>query len=122
MLLAGSADEAVEKPGSQVSSTALVHYRSYDYSVPTAYCFEDVVAKGFVDADVIPCRGEEIARNPLCYGEGVFDSKPLHYLSLIEIKTHCTRPDGGAAGLDTARGLPASAPSPGGAHGQPRQA
>ena len=63
-----------------------MRYRSNDYSVPTAYGFQDVVVKGFVDAVVILCGGDEIARHPRCYGEGVFVSNPLHYLALIETK------------------------------------
>jgi len=78
--------EPCEKRGGRVSSTALVRYRSNDYSVPTAYGFQDVVVKGFVDAVVILCGGAEIARHPRCYGEGVFVSNPLHYLALIETK------------------------------------
>ena len=78
--------EACEKRAGRVSSTALVRYRSNDYSVPTAYGFQDVVVKGFVDAVVILCGGAEIARHPRCYGEGVFVSNPLHYLALIETK------------------------------------
>ena len=57
-----------------------------DYSVPTAYGFQDVVVKGFVDEVVILCGGEEIARHPRSYGEGVFVFDPLHYLALIETK------------------------------------
>ena len=78
--------EPCEKRGGRVSSTALVRYRSNDYSVPTTYGFQDVVVKGFVDAVVILCGGAEIARHPRCYGEGVFVSNPLHYLALIETK------------------------------------
>ena len=78
--------EPCEKRGGRVSSTALVRYRSNDYSVPTAYGFQDVVVKGFVEDVVILCGGVEIARHPRCYGEGVFVSNPLHYLALIETK------------------------------------
>ena len=78
--------EACEKRAGRVSSTALVRYRSNDYSVPTAYGFQDVVVKGFVDAVVILSGGVEIARHARCYGEGVFVSNPLHYLALIETK------------------------------------
>jgi transposase len=78
--------EPCEKRSARVSSTALVRYRSNDYSVPTAYGFQDVVVKGFVDAVVILCGGAEIARHPRCYGEGVFVSNPLHYLALLETK------------------------------------
>lgn len=78
--------EPCEKRGGRVSSTALVRYRSNDYSVPTAYGFQDVVVKGFVEEVVVLCGGAEIARHPRCYGEGVFVSNPLHYLALIETK------------------------------------
>jgi hypothetical protein len=47
--------------------------------VPTAYGFQDVVMKGFVDAGVIMCGSAEIARHSRCYGEGVFVSNPLYY-------------------------------------------
>ena len=40
--------EPCEKRVGRVSSTALVRYRCNDYSVPTAYGFQDVVVKGFV--------------------------------------------------------------------------
>lgn len=38
--------EPCEKRTARVSSTALVCYRGNDYSVPTAYGFQDVVVKG----------------------------------------------------------------------------
>ena len=78
--------EPCEKRAARVSSMALVRYRTNDYSVPTTYGFQDVVVKGFVDEVVILWGGEEIARHPRCYGEGVFVSNPLHYLALIETK------------------------------------
>lgn len=78
--------EPCEKRAARVSSTALVRYRTNDYSVPTAYGFRDVMVKGFVDEVVISCAGEEIARHGRCYGESVFVANPLHYLALIETK------------------------------------
>jgi transposase len=78
--------EPCEKRGGRVSSTALVRYRTNDYSVPTSYGFQDVVVKGFVDEVVILCGSKEIARHQRCYGEGVFVADPLHYLALIETK------------------------------------
>ena len=78
--------EPCEKRSGRVSSMALVRYRANDYSVPTAYGFQDVVVKGFVAEVVILCGGKEIARHQLCYGEGVFVANPLHYLALIETK------------------------------------
>jgi hypothetical protein len=78
--------EPCETKGARVSSTALVRYRTNDYSVPTRYGFQDVVVKGFVDTVVILCGNEEIARHPRCYGEAMFVANPLHYLALIERK------------------------------------
>jgi hypothetical protein len=69
-----------------VSSTALVRYRSNDYSVPTRFGFQDVVVKGFVDEVVILSGAEEIARHVRSYGSGDFVADPLHYLALIETK------------------------------------
>ncbi len=78
--------EPCEKRAARVSSTSLVRYRCNDYSVPTAYGFQDVMVKGFVAEVVILCGGTEIARHLRCYGEGVFVADPLHYLALIEKK------------------------------------
>ncbi len=78
--------EPCEKRSGRVSSMALVRYRTNDYSVPTAYGFQDVVVKGFVAEVVILCGGKEIARHQRCYGEGAFVADPLHYLALIETK------------------------------------
>ena len=78
--------EPCEKRSGRVSSTAMVRYRTNDDSVPTAYGFQDIVVKGFVEEVVILCGSTEIARHPRCYGKGVFVSNPLHYLALIEMK------------------------------------
>jgi len=78
--------EPCEKRVARVSSTALVRYRGNDYSVPTAYGFQGVLVKGFVDQVVILCGGEEIARHQRSYGSGTFVFDPLHYLALIETK------------------------------------
>ena len=55
--------EPCEKRAARVSSTALVRYRTNDYSVPTAYGFQDVVVKGFVDEVVVICGADVIARD-----------------------------------------------------------
>jgi transposase len=78
--------EPCEKRSARVSSTGLVRYRGNDYSVPTAYGFQDVMVKGFVDEIVILFGGEEIARHQRCYGSGTFVFDPLHYLALLETK------------------------------------
>ena len=57
--------EPCEKRAARVSSMALVRYRTNDYSVPTAYGFQVVVVKGFVDAVVILCGSKERSPQPL---------------------------------------------------------
>lgn len=78
--------EPCEKRTGRVSSTSLVRYRGNDYSVPTAYGFQDVVVKGFVGEVVILCGGAVVARHKQAYGTGEFIADPLHYLALIETK------------------------------------
>jgi transposase len=78
--------EPCEKRASKVSSTALVRYRSNDYSVPTAFGFRDVLVKGFVDEVVIVCGADVVARHPRLYGHGEFAFDPRHYLALLEQK------------------------------------
>ena len=78
--------EPCDRRTARVSSTALVRYRTSDYSVPTAYGYRDVTVKGFVDEVVIICAGEEIARHERSYKRGDFVCDPLHYLALIERK------------------------------------
>lgn len=53
--------EPCEKRSARVSSMSLVRYRTNDYSVPTAYTFQEVLVKGFVEEVVILCAGEEVA-------------------------------------------------------------
>ncbi|MCO5158525.1 MAG: IS21 family transposase [Aquamicrobium sp.] len=84
--LPASPFEACDQASGRVSSQALVRYRTNDYSVPVAFGYQDVWIRGYVDAVVIGCGGEIIARHPRSYEreEVVFD--PLHYLPLIEQK------------------------------------
>ena len=84
--LPASPFEACDQASGRVSSQALVRYRTNDYSVPVAFGHQDVWIRGYVEAVVIGCGGEIIARHPRSYAreEVVFD--PLHYLPLIEKK------------------------------------
>lgn len=84
--LPATAFDACDQATGRVSSQALVRYRTNDYSVPVAYGHRDVWVRGYVNAVVIGCGGEIIARHPRCYGreDMVFD--PIHYLPLIEKK------------------------------------
>lgn len=78
--------DACDQATGRVSSQALVRYKTNDYSVPVAYGHRDVWLRGYVDAVVIGCGGDVIARHPRSYEreDMVFD--PLHYLPLIERK------------------------------------
>lgn len=78
--------ECCDRRAGQVTSQALVRYRSNDYSVPTRYAHRQVLVKGFVDDVVISSGTEEIARHRRSYEreDVIFD--PLHYLALLETK------------------------------------
>src|SRR6056297_1397651 len=62
--------EACDQATGRVSSQALVRYKTNDYSVPVAYGHRDVWIRGYVDAVVIGCGGEVIARHPLLRPRG----------------------------------------------------
>ena len=79
--------DACHKIATRVSSVSLVRYRSNDYSVPTRYGHQEVLAKGYVDRVEISCCGEIIATHPRSYEKGAFIYNPLHYLALLEHKS-----------------------------------
>ncbi len=78
--------DACEKRPGRVSSLSLVRYRGTDYSVPTAYGHREVLIRGYVDAVVISCGAEIIARHVRSYEREDFVFDPLHYLALLERK------------------------------------
>ena len=53
--------DACHKVATRVSSLSQVRYRNNDYSVPTRYGHQEVLAKGYVERVEIACRGETIA-------------------------------------------------------------
>ncbi len=79
--------EACHKVATCVSSLSLVRYRNNDYSVPTRYGHQEVLAKGYVDRVEIACHGETIATHARSYGKAEFVYNPLHYLALLEHKS-----------------------------------
>ena len=79
--------DACHKVATSVSSLSLVRYRNNDYSVPTRYGHQEVLAKGYVDRVEIACRGETIATHVRSYDTADFVYNPLHYLSLLEHKS-----------------------------------
>jgi transposase len=80
--------EACEKRTTRASSQALVRFETNDYSVPTAYAHRQVLVKAFVWEMVISCSSEVIARHVRSYGREEMIFNPLHYLALLEQKTH----------------------------------
>ena len=78
--------DACDQAAGQVSSQALVRYKTNDYSVPVAYGHREVWVRGYVDKVVIGCGGEIIARHPRCYGREDMIFDPVHYLPLLEKK------------------------------------
>jgi hypothetical protein len=56
--------DACDQATGRVSSQALVRHKTNDYSVPVAYGHRDVWVRGYVDAVVIGCGGEIVARHP----------------------------------------------------------
>jgi hypothetical protein len=87
MPLPRSPYDACHKVATRVSSLSLVRYRNNDYSVPTRYGHQEVLAKGYVDRVEIACRDETIAIHPRSYETADFVYNPLHYLALLEHKS-----------------------------------
>ena len=87
MALPSAPYDACHKVATRVSSLSLVRYRTNDYSVPTRYGHQEVVAKGYVDRVEIVCRGETIAVHTRSYATADFVYNPLHYLALLEHKS-----------------------------------
>lgn len=74
--------DACHKVATRVSSLSLVRYRNNDYSVPTRYGHQEVLAKGYVDRVEIACRDATIAVHARSYETADFIYNPLHYLAL----------------------------------------
>ena len=64
----------------------MVRYRSNDYSVPVAYAHHEVQVRGYVDAVVIGCSAEVIARHRRSYDKADMVFDPMHFLPLLEQK------------------------------------
>jgi transposase len=79
--------DACDKVTTRVSSLSLVRYKNNDYSAPTRYGHQEVLAKGYVDRVEIVCRDETIAVHLRSYETADFIYNPLHYLALLEHKT-----------------------------------
>ena len=78
--------DACDKQAGLVSALSLVRYRTNDYSVPVACGYRNVLVRGYVDAVVISCGSEVIARHRRSYDRDDFVYDPIHYLPLLERK------------------------------------
>src|ERR1700730_13449745 len=78
---------STDKVNTRVSSLSLVRYKNNDYSAPTRYGHQEVLAKGYVDRVEIVRRDATIAVHPRSYETADFIYNPLHYLALLEQKT-----------------------------------
>ncbi len=76
--------DACDKQPGRVSSLSLVRYRTNDYSVPATCGHRDVLVRGYVDAVVISCGTEIIAKHPGSYERDDFVYDPIRYLPLLE--------------------------------------
>jgi len=79
--------DACDKVNTRDSSLSLVRYKNNDYSAPTRYGHQEVLAKGYVDRVEIVRRDATIAVHPRSYETADFIYNPLHYLALLEQKT-----------------------------------
>lgn len=78
---------ACHKAAARISSLSLVRYRNNDYSVPTRYGHQEVLAKGYVDRVEIAWRDETIVIHARSYETADFIYNPLHYPALLEHKS-----------------------------------
>jgi len=78
--------DACEKLSTRVSSISMVRYRGNDYSVPVAYAHHEVQVRGYVDAVMIGCGAEVIARHRRSYDRADMVFDPMHFLPLLEQK------------------------------------
>jgi transposase len=78
--------DACEKLSTRATSISMVRYRGSDYSVPVAYAHHEVQVRGYVDAVVIGCGTEIIARHRRSYDRADMVFDPMHFLPLLEQK------------------------------------
>jgi transposase len=86
MALPATPYDACEKVSTRATSISMVRYRGNDYSVPVAYAHHEVQIRGYVDAVVIGCGTEVIARHRRSYDKADMIFDPLHFLPLLEQK------------------------------------
>jgi hypothetical protein len=68
--------DACDKVNTRVSSLSLVRYKNNEYSAPTRYGHQEVLAKGYVDRVEIVRRDETIAVHPRSYETADFIYNP----------------------------------------------
>ncbi len=78
--------DACRKVFAEASSRSLVRFQGNDYSIPTRYAYQRVLAKGYVDRVEIYKHRELIACHRRCWGTEQMILEPIHYLALLEHK------------------------------------
>jgi hypothetical protein len=92
--------DTCDKVNTRVSSVSLVRYKNNDYSAPTRYGHQEVLAKGYVDRAEIVRRDETIAVHPRSYETADFIYNPLHYFSFDAVMLLLARLENRPARLD----------------------
>jgi transposase len=78
--------DACRKRSTRANSLSLVRFDNNDYSVPVAYAYHEILAKGYIDRVVLCHKATIVAEHRRSWGkEGVFFNY-LHYLPLLEQK------------------------------------
>jgi transposase len=69
-----------------INSLALGRFDGNDYSLPTAFAYQQLTATGTIDRVRFSRRGSVVAEHARCWGKGQVTFEPLHYLALLERK------------------------------------
>jgi hypothetical protein len=78
--------DACRKRLTRANSLSLVRFDNNDYSVPVAYAYHEILAKGYIDRVVLCHKAKIVAEHRRSWRkEGIFFNY-LHYLPLLERK------------------------------------
>ncbi len=114
--------DACDKVNTRVSSLSLVRYKNNDYSAPTRYGHQEVLAKGYVDRVEIVRRDATIAVHPRSYETADFIYNPLALFGVAGTKDQGARSSGASGQLATCGLCSSAAATRGSADGDGRTA
>jgi len=81
-----NAFEARRMEPCKVNSLSLVRFDCNDYSVPTQYAYQAVLAVGNIERVRLVVRDQVVAEHPRDWGKENVHYDPVHYLALLERK------------------------------------